>query len=132
MAAPVATGDATCRILKFKNGRQRALARARRNRSRAMACSSNATRSAAATKPWVGSTQAVGQRVIPLVRILAGERAVEKRMHALVDLLTQLGNLRLADPSQSHRLHQIVDPPGRHATDPRLLDYRDQRLLRAL
>ena len=39
------------------------------NRSRAMACSCNATRSAAATNPWVGSTQAVGQRVIPLVRI---------------------------------------------------------------
>src|SRR5438270_11428756 len=53
-------------------------------------------------------------------------------MHALVDLLTQLGNLRLADAGQPHRLHQIVDPPGRHAADPRLLDYRDQRLLRAL
>jgi hypothetical protein len=33
-------------------------------------------------------------------------------MHALVDLLAQLGNLRLADPRQPHRLHQIVDPPG--------------------
>src|SRR3954453_22112418 len=29
-------------------------------------------------------------------RFVRGERAVEKRMHALVDLLTQLGNLRLA------------------------------------
>src|SRR5438270_8640631 len=53
-------------------------------------------------------------------------------MHAFVDLLAQLGNLRLADPGQPHRLHQIVNPPGRHAPDPRLLDYRDQRLLRAL
>jgi len=34
-----------------------------------MACSSNAILSAAATKPWVGRTQAVGQRVIPLVRM---------------------------------------------------------------
>ena len=34
-----------------------------------MACSSNAILSAAATKPWVGRTQAVGQRVIPLMRI---------------------------------------------------------------
>src|SRR5256714_14190023 len=70
--------------------------------------------------------------VEPQIRPLAGERAVEKRMHALVDLLTQLGNLRLADPGQPHRLHQIVDPPGRYAPDPRLLHYRDQRLLRAL
>ena len=52
-------------------------------------------------------------------------------MHALVDLLAQLGDLRLADPGQSHRLHQIVDPAGRHAADPGLLDYCDQRLLRA-
>src|SRR5437879_10819029 len=53
-------------------------------------------------------------------------------MHALVDLFAQLGDLRLADPRQPHRLHQIVDPPGRHAADPGLLDHRDQRLLRAL
>jgi hypothetical protein len=49
--------------------RQGAVACARRNRSRVMACSSNATRSAAATEPCVGRTQAVGHRVIPLVRI---------------------------------------------------------------
>src|SRR5207302_2761335 len=53
-------------------------------------------------------------------------------MHALVDLFAQLGDLRLADARQPHRLHQIVDPPGRHAADPGLLDNRDQRLLRAL
>src|SRR4029077_11075441 len=34
-----------------------------------MECSSNAILSTAATKPWVGRTQAVGQRVIPLVRM---------------------------------------------------------------
>jgi hypothetical protein len=33
-------------------------------------------------------------------------------MNTLIDFLAQLGNLRLADPGQSHRLHQIVDPPG--------------------
>ena len=58
-----------CAGFKFKDGRQRAAACARRNRSRATAYSSNAVRSAAATKPWVGRTQAVGQRVIPLERI---------------------------------------------------------------
>jgi hypothetical protein len=64
-------GDRRCywAAFKFKDGRQRAAAWARRKRSRSNACSSNATRSAAGTKPWVGSTQAVGQRVIPLVRI---------------------------------------------------------------
>ena len=46
--------------------------------------------------------------------------------------LAKLGDLRLADPGQSHCLHQIVDPPGRDAADPGLLDHRDQRLLRAL
>src|SRR5690242_5596719 len=50
--------------------------------------------------------------VEPQIRPLAGERPVEKRMHALVDVFAQLGNLRLADPGQPHRLHQIVNPPG--------------------
>src|SRR6516225_5934647 len=55
--------------LRFQNAPQRAAARARRDRSRAAAYSFNAARSAAATKPWVGRTQAVGHRVIPLVRM---------------------------------------------------------------
>jgi hypothetical protein len=58
-----------CAAFKFTDDRQRAAAFVRRKRSRSTACSSNATRSAAVIKPWVGSTQAVGQRVIPLVRI---------------------------------------------------------------
>src|SRR5246500_2701328 len=70
--------------------------------------------------------------VEPQIRPLAGERAVEEGMDTLVDLLTELGNLRLADPRQPHRLHQIVDPAGRDASDPSLLDPRNQRLLRAL
>ena len=67
--------------------------------------------------------------VEPQIRPLAGERPIGEGMDALVDLLTELGNLRLADPRQPHRLHQIVDPPGRDAADPGLLDDRDQRLL---
>ena len=43
-------------------------------------------------------------------------------MRALLDLFAQLGDLRLADPRQPHRLHQMVDAPGRHAVDPGLLD----------
>src|SRR5499427_122054 len=68
----------------------------------------------------------------PQIRPLAGERAIEKGMHAFVDLLAQFGDLRLADPRQPHRLNQIVDTAGRHAADPRFLDHRDQRLLRTL
>ena len=51
------------------NRPQRVAARFRRTRSRKSACCCNAIRSAAAIKPWVGRTQAVGQRVIPLDRI---------------------------------------------------------------
>ena len=35
-------------------------------------------------------------------------------------------------PDEAHRLHQLVDPAGRHAADPGLLDHRDQRLLGGL
>ena len=49
--------------------RQRAAARSRRTRSRATAYCSNAIRSAAVINPWVGRTQAVGHRVMPLERI---------------------------------------------------------------
>jgi hypothetical protein len=44
-------------------------ARVRWSWSRETACSSNAARSAAPSKAWVGKTQAVGHRVIPLVRM---------------------------------------------------------------
>jgi hypothetical protein len=46
--------------------------------------------------------------------------------------LAELGDLALGDAGQPHRLDQFVDPPGRHAADPGLLDHRDQRLLRGL
>jgi hypothetical protein len=80
---------------------------------------------AALTLPQIGGVE-------PQIRPFAGERPVEEGVDALVDLLAELGNLRLADARQPHRLHQIVDPPGRHAADPSLLDHCDQRLLRAL
>src|SRR5262249_13659265 len=70
--------------------------------------------------------------VEPQIRPLADQRPVEKAVNALVDLLAELGNLRLANAGQSHRLHQIVDPAGRYATNPGLLDHCDQCLLRAL
>ena len=50
-------------------------------------------------------------RVQPQIRPVADQRAVKEGMHTFVDVLAQLGDLRLADPAQSHRLHQIVDPP---------------------
>ena len=71
-------------------------------------------------------------RVEPQIRPVAGERAVEEGVHPLVDLLTELGDLRLADPGQTHSLHQIVDLSRRNAGDPRFLDHGDQRLLRHL
>src|SRR4029077_11530578 len=70
--------------------------------------------------------------VEPQIRPLAGEWPVEESMDPLVDLLAHPENLRLANPRQPHRLHQIIAPPGRHAADPGLLDDCDQRLLRAL
>jgi hypothetical protein len=55
--------------LEYINFPQLVAARARCRRSRATACSSKAARSAAASNAWVGKTQAVGHRVIPLVRM---------------------------------------------------------------
>jgi len=59
-----------------------------------------------------------------------GERPVEERVHALVDLLAQLGNLRLADPDSPiaapDRRPPVDTPPSRPP------GYRDQRLLELL
>ena len=55
--------------LRFTNFPQFIAARARSSRSRVAACSSNAARSAARSNACVGKTQAVGHRVIPLVRM---------------------------------------------------------------
>ncbi len=52
-----------------QNRRALAAALVWRDRSCVMACCSSAARSAASTEPWVGRTQAVGQRVMPFVRM---------------------------------------------------------------
>src|SRR6266513_210792 len=52
-----------------QNKRARAAAFSRRCRSRSLRYSSSAARSAAVTEAWVGTTQAVGQRVTPFVRM---------------------------------------------------------------
>src|ERR1700737_3056754 len=60
---------------RARSTRSRAASRFWRVWSRATAYSSSAARSAAATVPWVGSAQAVGQRVMPLVRMNAATAA---------------------------------------------------------
>ena len=65
--APLAIGHVN--PFSGENCPQRAAARFRCTRSRKSTCCCNAIRSAAAIKPWVGRTQAVGHRVIPLDRI---------------------------------------------------------------
>jgi hypothetical protein len=68
----------------------------------------------------------------PKIRPVADERALEEGVHPVVDVLAQLAHRALADAAQPHRLHQVVDAPGRHAADPGLLDHGHQGLLRRL
>jgi site-specific DNA recombinase len=70
--------------------------------------------------------------VEPEIPPFALDWPIEKGIHALVDVLAELGNLALRDATEAHRLHQIVDPPGRHAADPGFLNDRHQRLLGGL
>ena len=69
LAASVAYFSARGGYGTLQNSRERAAAFVWRTRSCATACFSSATRSAASIEPCVGKTQAVGQRVIPLVRM---------------------------------------------------------------
>ena len=71
-------------------------------------------------------------RVQPQIGPLAVERAVEEGADPLVDVLAELADGALGDPGQPHRLHQVVDAPGRDAADPGFLDHRHQGLLRRL
>src|SRR5215467_10638836 len=71
-------------------------------------------------------------RVEPQIRPFTVERAVEEGVDPLVDVFAQLGDLALRDTAEAHCLHQLVNPPGRDAADPGLLDHRDQRLLGSL
>jgi hypothetical protein len=48
--------------------------------------------------------------VKPDIRPLAGQWAAQELVHALVDILAELGNSALRDAAQSHSLHQIIDP----------------------
>ena len=84
--------------------------------------------------------------VEPEIGPLAIQRALEERVHPLVDVLAQLGTDDfemplmpldspddLADPHRhAHGLHQLVDAARRDAGDPGLLDDGDQRLLDGL
>ena len=57
-------------------------------------------------------------RVEPEIGPIAGQRAVEEGVHAIVDTLAGLADRALADPRRSHGPHQVVDAPGRDAADP--------------
>jgi hypothetical protein len=52
----------------------------------------------------------------PQIRPLASQRPIEERMHPFVDILAQLRNLRLADPTQPHGPHQLVYSPCRNTS----------------
>src|SRR5215467_5864437 len=56
-------------VLEHERFPQLLAARARLSRSRPVACSSSAARSAGSINAWVGRTHAVGHRVMPLVRM---------------------------------------------------------------
>ena len=71
-------------------------------------------------------------RVQPAIGPLARQGTIKKGADALVDVLAELRHRALANPRKSHRLHQIVDAPGRNAPDPGFLDDRHQSLLRKL
>src|SRR6185312_8258695 len=65
----------------------------------------------------------------PQVRPVALDRAIEERMHALVDLRAQPRDLAFADPAHPHRLHQLVDRAGGDALHVRFLDHGGEGLL---
>ena len=71
-------------------------------------------------------------RVQPKIGPIANKRTIQEGADTAVDALAPLAHRALADPSQPHRLRQVVHPPGRHAVDPGFLDHGDQRLLRRL
>jgi hypothetical protein len=68
-------------------------------------------------------------RVQPDVRMLAGQRPGPEGLDHRTELRANAGYLRLRDPIQPERLHEVVDLPRRHPVDVRFLDHRQQRLL---
>ena len=67
--------------------------------------------------------------VQPHVRPVALQRPLQEGADPLVDVLAQLGDLRLGDAAHAHGLHQVLHPTGGDAGDPGLLDDGGQRLL---
>jgi hypothetical protein len=67
--------------------------------------------------------------VEPEIGPLALQRPIEEGVDTLVDVLAQLGDLRLRDAREAHRLDQVVDAPGRDPADPGFLNDRHQGLL---
>lgn len=67
--------------------------------------------------------------VEPGIGPIAFERTPQKRMHALVDLLAQLRDLRFRDAGHAHGLDQFLDAARRDAVDPGFLDDGGERLL---
>jgi hypothetical protein len=63
--------------------------------------------------------------------MLAGQRPRPKGLDHRIELRANAGDLRLRDPLQPQRLHQVVDLSRRHPVDVRFLDHRQQGLLRA-
>src|SRR5262245_7186338 len=73
--------------------------------------------------PFIGIIEAI---------LAADEGRPKKQRHTAKRIFAQLGDLALRDTAEPHCLHQLVDPPGRDAADPSLLDHRNQRLLGSL
>ena len=65
----------------------------------------------------------------PQIRPVPFDRAVQERLHALVDLAAQARDLALADAAHAHGLDQFIHRAGRHALDVGLLDHGRQGLL---
>src|SRR5690606_34363638 len=65
----------------------------------------------------------------PQVRPVSFERAVQERVHALVDLPAQARDLALGDPAHAHGLDQLVHRAGRDALDVGFLDDGGEGLL---
>ena len=83
--------------------------------------------------------------IAPNIGPVAGQRPVQKlsdpviphplgshQWRPMASILAQLRDRALRDPAETHRLHQLVYPARGDATDPGLLDDRDQGLFRGL
>ena len=70
-----------------------------------------------------------GGGIDPQIRPVPSDRAVQVRLHALIDLTAQARNRALADAAQAHGFDQLIHRAGRDALDAGLLNDRCQRLL---